>query len=93
MHTRNDVMVTVTSSLSTVVPYEVTVTTGDVSEAGTDCKIFITVFGTKGSTAPIELEKNEDRFERARTDVIKVCAGLGAPGCRLGWWGGGGGKA
>ena len=73
MHTCNDAMVTVASSLSTVVPYEVTVTTGDVSEAGTDSKIFITVFGTKGSTAPIELEKNEDRFERARTDVIKVC--------------------
>ena len=48
-------------------------TTGDVAEAGTDAKIFITVFGTKGSTAPIELEKNEDRFERARTDTIKVC--------------------
>lgn len=55
-----------------VIPYEVTVTTGDVPEAGTDSKIFMTVFGTKGTSSPIELEKNEDRFERAHTDTIKV---------------------
>ena len=69
----NATILTVAPIYVTVVPYEVTVTTGDVAEAGTDAKIFITVFGTKGSTAPIELEKNEDRFERARTDTIKVC--------------------
>ncbi|XP_076450682.1 LOW QUALITY PROTEIN: lipoxygenase homology domain-containing protein 1-like [Babylonia areolata] len=60
------------TSYRPLVPYEVTVTTGDVSDAGTDAKIFITVFGTKGSSSPIELEKNDDRFERARTDVIKM---------------------
>lgn len=60
------------TSYRPLVPYEVTVTTGDVPEAGTDAKIFITVFGTKGSTAPTELEKNEDRFERTHTDTIKM---------------------
>ncbi|KAK7479806.1 hypothetical protein BaRGS_00028986, partial [Batillaria attramentaria] len=60
------------TSYRAMVPYEVTVTTGDFSEAGTDSKIFMTVFGTKGSSSPIELEKNEDRFERARTDMIKM---------------------
>lgn len=62
-----------------MVPYEVTVTTGDVAEAGTDCKIVMTVFGTKGTSAPLELEKNEDRFERARTDTIKVHAVIYKP--------------
>ena len=55
-----------------VIPYEVTVTTGDVAEAGTDCKINMTVFGTKGSSGPLELEKRQDRFERARTDLIRM---------------------
>jgi hypothetical protein len=55
-----------------VVPYEVTVTTGDVSGAGTDARIFITVFGTKGTTSPLELENTNDRFQRARTDLIRV---------------------
>ncbi|KAL8614278.1 hypothetical protein ACOMHN_007616 [Nucella lapillus] len=60
------------TSYRPLVPYEVTVTTGDVAEAGTDSKILVTIFGTKGSSSTIELEKNEDRFERARTDVIKM---------------------
>jgi hypothetical protein len=48
------------------------VTTGDVSGAGTDARIFITVFGTKGITSPLELENTDDRFQRARTDLIRV---------------------
>ena len=55
-----------------MIPYEVTVTTGDVANAGTDCKIMMTVFGTKGTSGPHELEKRQDRFERARTDLIRV---------------------
>ena len=47
--------------------------TGDVPEAGTDAKISLTLFGTKASTAPIELEKEEFRFERASTNRIAVC--------------------
>ena len=55
-----------------VIPHEVTVTTGDVADAGTDCKIVMTVFGTRGTSSELELEKREDRFERARTNLIKV---------------------
>lgn len=46
--------------------------TGDVDQAGTDCPISLTVFGMKGSSSIIPLEKNGDRFERGRSDLIKV---------------------
>ena len=55
-----------------VIPYEMTVITGDVAEAGTDQKITITVFGAKGSTSPYVLEKTENRFERDRADFMKL---------------------
>ncbi|XP_048241483.1 lipoxygenase homology domain-containing protein 1-like isoform X2 [Haliotis rufescens] len=60
------------TSYRPMLPYEVSIQTGDISEAGTDCKIFITVFGQKGSTSQMELPKNEDRFERDRTDLVKL---------------------
>ena len=49
-----------------------TVYTGDVAEAGTDQKITITVFGAKGTTSPVVLEKTENRFERDRADLIRM---------------------
>uniref|UniRef100_A0A8C6KKR9 ST8 alpha-N-acetyl-neuraminide alpha-2,8-sialyltransferase 5 n=1 Tax=Nothobranchius furzeri TaxID=105023 RepID=A0A8C6KKR9_NOTFU len=50
--------------------YEVTVVTGDVQNAGTDTKIFMSVFGANGSTEEMLLEKNEDRFERGQEDTF-----------------------
>ncbi|KAH9519113.1 Lipoxygenase y domain-containing protein 1 [Bulinus truncatus] len=35
-------------------------------------KILMTVFGLKGTSSVIELEKREDRFERARTNLLKM---------------------
>lgn len=35
--------------------------TGDVQNAGTDTRIFMSVFGANGSTEEMLLEKNEDR--------------------------------
>ncbi|XP_039606557.1 lipoxygenase homology domain-containing protein 1-like [Polypterus senegalus] len=52
--------------------YEVTVVTGDIQNAGTDANIFITVFGTSGSTEEILLPKNEDRFERGQEDTFTM---------------------
>uniref|UniRef100_A0A8C6Y609 Lipoxygenase homology PLAT domains 1 n=1 Tax=Naja naja TaxID=35670 RepID=A0A8C6Y609_NAJNA len=43
--------------------YEVTVETGDLSQAGTDTGIFFTFFGTSGCSEEIQLEKNGNRFE------------------------------
>ena len=48
-----------------------TVFTGDVEEAGTDQTITITVFGAKGTTSPLVLDKSGDRFERDRADLIR----------------------
>lgn len=57
-----------------MVPYEVTVYTGDVKDAGTDSQIFLKLFGTGGASSDILLEKQSQRFERGRADLIKVCA-------------------
>uniref|UniRef100_A0A3B5KPH2 Lipoxygenase homology PLAT domains 1a n=1 Tax=Xiphophorus couchianus TaxID=32473 RepID=A0A3B5KPH2_9TELE len=52
--------------------YELTVVTGDVQNAGTDTKIFMSVFGANGSTEEILLRKNEDRFERGQEDTFNM---------------------
>ncbi|XP_069736464.1 lipoxygenase homology domain-containing protein 1 [Phaenicophaeus curvirostris] len=48
--------------------YEVTVVTGDIESGGTDTSIFMTVFGSNGTTEEMQLEKNGDRFERGQVD-------------------------
>ncbi|XP_053910565.1 lipoxygenase homology domain-containing protein 1 [Cuculus canorus] len=48
--------------------YEVTVVTGDIESGGTDTNIFMTVFGSNGTTEEMQLEKNGDRFERGQED-------------------------
>uniref|UniRef100_A0A3B3TLH8 Lipoxygenase homology PLAT domains 1 n=1 Tax=Poecilia latipinna TaxID=48699 RepID=A0A3B3TLH8_9TELE len=52
--------------------YELTVVTGDVQNAGTDTKIFMSVFGANGSTEEMMLQKNEDRFERGQEDTFNM---------------------
>ncbi|XP_068508966.1 lipoxygenase homology domain-containing protein 1 [Syngnathus scovelli] len=59
-------------SISQKVIYEVTVVTGDVQNAGTDTKIFMTVFGANGTTEEMLLRKNEDRFERGQEDTFNM---------------------
>ena len=46
--------------------------TGDVDEAGTDSQVFIKVFGVKGSSSDIYVDKMSERFERGMVDLIKV---------------------
>jgi len=55
-----------------VVSYEVTFYTGDVPEAGTDSQVFIKVFGVKGSSSDIYIDKMTERFERGKIDLVKV---------------------
>uniref|UniRef100_A0A3B4CPZ4 PLAT domain-containing protein n=1 Tax=Pygocentrus nattereri TaxID=42514 RepID=A0A3B4CPZ4_PYGNA len=52
--------------------YEVTVVTGDVQHAGTDSQIYVTVFGTYGTSEEILLPKLEDRFERGQSDTFNL---------------------
>ena len=46
--------------------------TGDVDEAGTDSQVFIKVFGVKGSSSEIYVDKMSERFERGMIDLVKV---------------------
>ena len=55
-----------------VVPFEMTIHTGDVKDAGTDAKVFVKFFGEKGTTSDIHVDKCSERFERARADLIKL---------------------
>uniref|UniRef100_A0A8D2L3F2 Lipoxygenase homology domains 1 n=1 Tax=Varanus komodoensis TaxID=61221 RepID=A0A8D2L3F2_VARKO len=50
--------------------YDVTVVTGDLSHAGTDAGIFITLFGSNGCSEEIPLEKNGTRFEIGQRDTF-----------------------
>ncbi len=47
-----------------VIPYEITVFTGDKLGAGTDAKVFIQMYGLHGKTEEIVLKSKSDTFER-----------------------------
>ena len=57
--------------------YSVSVYTGDVSGAGTDANVFLTIFGDKGDTGERKLAKSEthtDKFEKghvSKTQPLK----------------------
>uniref|UniRef100_A0A674DFU0 Lipoxygenase homology PLAT domains 1 n=1 Tax=Salmo trutta TaxID=8032 RepID=A0A674DFU0_SALTR len=59
-------------TISQKIIYEVTVVTGDVQNAGTDTQVYVSVFGTNGTTEEILLQKNEDRFERGQEDTFSL---------------------
>lgn len=47
--------------------------TGDVSGAGTDANVFMTIFGEKGDSGERKLHKSEtykDKFERAHVSIV-----------------------
>ncbi|CAF4587849.1 unnamed protein product [Rotaria sp. Silwood1] len=55
-----------------VIPYEVTVFTGDKSGAGTDAQVFIQIYGLNGKTEEIILKNKSDTFERNTADKFKI---------------------
>ena len=55
-----------------MIPYELTIVTGDKEKAGTDAQVFVKLFGTMGSSSDVKLDKLEGRFERGREDFMKV---------------------
>ncbi|PAA87710.1 hypothetical protein BOX15_Mlig005461g1 [Macrostomum lignano] len=59
-------------SYTPMIPYEVLIETANQAEAGTDCRVGLTVFGLKGQSETVYLDKEEKRFERGRKDLIKV---------------------
>ncbi|KAL6113992.1 loxhd1 [Pungitius sinensis] len=61
-----------TINITRKVIYSVSVVTGDTQCAGTDTRIFLTVFGANGTTEEMLLAKNEDRFERDQEDTFSL---------------------
>uniref|UniRef100_A0A803U0L0 Lipoxygenase homology PLAT domains 1 n=1 Tax=Anolis carolinensis TaxID=28377 RepID=A0A803U0L0_ANOCA len=77
--------------------YEVTVVTGDISHAGTDAGIFITLSGSNGCSEEMQLDKNGDRFEIGQRDTFimeipdiaplkKMRIRTDGEGCRPDWF-------
>jgi hypothetical protein len=54
-----------------VIPYEVTIHTGDVDEAGCDCDISLKLFGITGSSSDHVIQKDEGNFDRAAIDTFR----------------------
>lgn len=53
--------------------YEITITTGTKSGAGTDGNVSVTLLGTDGTSGPHKLDKRfHDDFEPGKTDTYKV---------------------
>jgi hypothetical protein len=51
-----------------------TIYTGDIAKGGTDSNVTVKVFGTKGTSEEIRVEKMENRFDRAAEDTVMVTA-------------------
>ena len=47
-----------------VIPYEITVFTGNKPGAGTDAKVFIQMYGLNGKTEELILKSKSDSFEK-----------------------------
>ncbi|KAA0913342.1 PLAT/LH2 domain-containing protein [Streptomyces apricus] len=47
--------------------YRIQVITGKVEGAGTDANVFLTIYGSAGSSEELQLESGRDDFERAST--------------------------
>uniref|UniRef100_A0A8D0GZA6 Lipoxygenase homology PLAT domains 1 n=1 Tax=Sphenodon punctatus TaxID=8508 RepID=A0A8D0GZA6_SPHPU len=52
--------------------YEVMVVTGDISNAGTDTNIYMTLFGSNGNSEEMQLDKDGVRFEVAQQDTFTM---------------------
>uniref|UniRef100_H2ZAW5 PLAT domain-containing protein n=1 Tax=Ciona savignyi TaxID=51511 RepID=H2ZAW5_CIOSA len=62
-------------SFKAKIPYEITLHTGNVDNAGTDCTITLSVYGSKGNSPDITVKKSEEDgvlLERGSIDTINV---------------------
>ncbi|MEW2573754.1 PLAT/LH2 domain-containing protein [Streptomyces sp. NPDC047070] len=59
--------------------YRIQVATGKVDGAGTDANVYLTIYGSVGSSEEIQLESGRDDFERASvSNFIHTMRDLGA---------------
>ncbi|CAF3234025.1 unnamed protein product [Rotaria socialis] len=61
-----------TEIIKTIIPYEITVFTGDKVGATTNAKILIQIYGLRGKTDEILLENKFDTFERSSIDKFVI---------------------
>lgn len=54
-----------------VIPYELTVHTGDIDDAGCDGDVSLKLFGDKGSSSDHIIRKDEGNFERGAIDIFR----------------------
>nr|CAB3263471.1 lipoxygenase homology domain-containing protein 1-like [Phallusia mammillata] len=57
------------------IPYQITLYTGDVAQAGTDCMITLNIYGSKGSAKDVTIRKSEEEgilLERGSVDVANI---------------------
>ena len=59
-------MIEICFHLSKVIPYVITVKTGDKRGAGTDANVFMQIYGAEGKTEEIRLDSKSDNFERGK---------------------------
>ncbi|MBI3175133.1 MAG: hypothetical protein HYZ25_15510 [Chloroflexi bacterium] len=52
--------------------YRIVVVTGSVEDAGTDANVYITLYGTSGTSGERFLDNSADNFERGHTDVFSL---------------------
>ena len=52
--------------------YDVTVHTGNRSNAGTDGNVFLRLYGTRGVSPEVQLDNSEDNFERNKFDTVQL---------------------
>ncbi len=62
-------MKTIVNIFVLVIPYEITVFTGDKLGAGTDANVFIQMYGLNGKTEEIFLRNKSDNFERKSVEI------------------------
>lgn len=63
---------TTISSFRGLIPYTLTIYTGDLPKAGTDSDVTLKFFGSKGTSGDIVIEKIDNRFDRASIDTVNI---------------------
>ena len=69
-------LISLTLSIA-LIPYELTITTSDIRNAGTNADVFVQIFGTDGTSSDKtslvpEKSNRRDHFGRAKVDVFVV---------------------
>lgn len=58
--------------LFTEISWQVWVFTSDTKHAGTDANVFVVLYGDKGKSDDIKLNKDGDSFEQGQMDIFNI---------------------